>query len=1611
MKLKTKILTFSLASILGMMGMSATGLTNKSLITPVYAATQGQTYINSLYGYTTTKNTLYMTLNPNAYTDYTSSRYYDTGIQIYGTSNNGVISTTSSMKSSSNTVYFDFTTSNNLYVPSGVYQDVCVPMEYTFEVLSSSGSTYWKARYYNDLDIANDKQKTIKESIYIYGSGTTTTSISTEDYLSRGSSWKPNVFGKRSTYLPNGNYTIKVTRRYYVYFMDGDNTWTMRIYDSTETMSSSLLVDSTTPSLSMKDSNNTALASGAYTNKKVTFTASDTNYYGMYYRKPNSTSTYYTSSTSLTLGDTTGWYYVYSQDSLNNKSTEMSFYYDPTIPTGYISSNGTTIPSGGYISKPFAYNASDSQSGIDKIYYKAPFMSNYQIYTSGTIIPSNAGDGWYYFYSVDKAGNTSSTYQVFLETANPSFTLYKNNSSVYTHSISKNETIDTGLYYKRSDLVKIAYSSMSNVSTTNLTKNTNYVASNLTSDSYTISVTTATGLVTKYIIHIVDEEPYLTLNNNKLNDGSITYVNADTRVFATIDSVILNSGSTGMAITSTGENQVNEFVNYSTAKNYLLTTPEGTETTYHITLNDVAGYTASYTIIVDKKNPEGSWMQGNKQIVNGSFVNTPFHFEFDESLYTAMISINGGEYVSYHQGMYDVDGVYTIILTDKAGNKTTYILTHDSINPEGNLYADYKEVPNNTITNGKVYFSWDEDATCTVNGNLYQKNSVITEDGIYTFVLTDKAGNYSTYKIEIDTVAPSNNQTVLNDRKTQTISKWYTVEFDGHKTSFKDYEEALVFAKKLEFERSVSTLYLDDVSAFTQTHLIASGDKAKVGYYYRYKSAQNPNTELYYFDYDNLDEVISNYAKNYISTVNYLDYDKTHDYGDLSESMYENTWNNFDGIKAPIVNNYTFTNVDSNYIYARLSGTQDAYTLVDVTKTFKEQFSITGLYEIKEVDKAGNVSIYYVFLDNTAPTIKVKAEVFGEGESKEILITKDSLEVTNSYYYKLFSIKEIIDNDMWSNIKITNNGKATYYTYGDELPTLSDGGKYEISIYDRLNNSYSFNVYIVGKEANINFNVNEDSTSFNLGITLDQDFDTVISLEVYHNGTKLEGITPDNLAYCFDKDGTYTIILKDNFGRIIEKTFVFDKSLPNGNLSIDNQTKTKEEVSFTFDSSKYYAEIYVDGNLVATNNNGDVKLMADGKYRIKLINLSDLDNVNTYSFEIDNTAPVINLDGVDSGSTTNNNVTITWDDVNSTALIKNADGTLTALENGSVISKEGTYEVVVSDELGNSSTVSFTIDKSLSYKVNIGSESTYDIDTPTNQNVTINALENLNATVTKDGVAYDYQFGDVLSEEGTYKFFIMDDYGNNTTFTIVIDKSVNASINVGNGSITNDEVTISMGEAGTIVVTKDGIPMNYNAGGKLTEEGKYEVTIYDAYGNELHTSFEIVNGTKTSLDYHLGDDVKIIKVIHDGEEIEWNSNSLNFNLDGTYVVTVNVDGIEYSFTLSLDTTAPEITLNGIENGDTKDTTVTISDLTEEGMVEVYKDGVLIDYELGKEISDYGKYEIHVTDNLGNTRTYSFTLEYQMNGGAIALIIIGALALGVGVFLVTKNRKKIFKTKK
>ena len=86
-------------------------------------------------------------------------------------------------------------------------------------------------------------------------------------------------------------------------------------------------------------------------------------------------------------------------------------------------------------------------------------------------------------------------------------------------------------------------------------------------------------------------------------------------------------------------------------------------------------------------------------------------------------------------------------------------------------------------------------------------------------------------------------------------------------------------------------------------------------------------------------------------------------------------------------------------------------------------------------------------------------------------------------------------------------------------------------------------------------------------------------------------------------------------------------------------------------------------------------------------------------------------------------------------------------------------------------------------------------------------------------------------------------------------------------------------------------------------------------------------------------------------------------------------------------------------------------MSEEGTMEVYKDGEKINYEIGRELSAYGNYKVVLTDSLGNSRTVNFSIEYQMNGWAIALVVVGVLALGTLVGLVIFNRRKAFKSKK
>ena len=149
------------------------------------------------------------------------------------------------------------------------------------------------------------------------------------------------------------------------------------------------------------------ISSGSYTNKQIVYTASDTNFSRISYKKSTSSSysSYYSTSYTVPATDANnGKWYFYAVDTLGATCSTVNVYLDTVKPVGKVTSNGTTITNGGYTNKPFYYTATDT-GGVSKYEVKKAGSSVWTTYTSGTSLSGT--NGWYYFRATDKAGNVS----------------------------------------------------------------------------------------------------------------------------------------------------------------------------------------------------------------------------------------------------------------------------------------------------------------------------------------------------------------------------------------------------------------------------------------------------------------------------------------------------------------------------------------------------------------------------------------------------------------------------------------------------------------------------------------------------------------------------------------------------------------------------------------------------------------------------------------------------------------------------------------------------------------------------------------------------------------------------------------------------------------------------------------------------------------------------------------------------------------------------------------------------------------------------------------------------------------------------------------------------
>lgn len=185
--------------------------------------------------------------------------------------------------------------------------------------------------------------------------------------------------------------------------------------------------------------------------------------------------------------------------------------------------------------------------------------------------------------------------------------------------------------------------------------------------------------------------------------------------------------------------------NGSVSGTYTTGTEISEEGDYQLVVTDAVGNLTIINFKIDRTPPRVYYVS------NGATYNTnvePFFFEG-----TATLSRNNGSANAYNY--YDsisADGVYVLVVTDVAGNKTTVNFTIDKTAPivtgvtKG---TSYKTDVTPVFTEGT--------ATLSKNGATavpFTTDTTITEEGTYVLVVKDTVGNANTINFTIDKTNP-----------------------------------------------------------------------------------------------------------------------------------------------------------------------------------------------------------------------------------------------------------------------------------------------------------------------------------------------------------------------------------------------------------------------------------------------------------------------------------------------------------------------------------------------------------------------------------------------------------------------------------------------------------------------------------------------------------------------------------------------------------------------------------------------------------------------------------------------------------------------------------------
>ena len=944
----------------------------------------------------------------------------------------------------------------------------------------------------------------------------------------------------------------------------------------------------------------------------------------------------------VTIGAGSGWLVSNRQYMNASVSITYSFKVDTVTPT---LSGASTSTTGKYTNAAFTVTASDAASGAQTIYMKSPTASSFSsVGSTSKTVSASETNGLYSFYATDKAGNSSATYYVYLDTSKPTITLSPNKTyynANYTVTVA-----DTGSgvqYYQYTTPSGNSYTSTSASATMGVTENGQY--------TYRV-IDNAGNISADKVIYVDTVKPTGVVYSGTTAKTSGAKVNGDYIKFVGGDTL------SGLSALYVKLPNATSYTAYTSGSQY------ATEGTYSFYCTDNAGNTSdTYTITLDKTKPTGTITNSSGTTLTGAYTNAAFK-------YTATDAIAGlskveyktpgsSSWATYTSGSTiaatATNGQYQFRATDNAGNVSDVkSITLDSTKPTGQVYGGTTALASGSFTNaGKIKFV-TSDATSGLKSayvkgpnateyTAYTSGAEYTAEGTYYFYSVDNANNSSaTYSITLDMTPP---KILIAPPGGGTV---YTNGSMNQDFSCVGYDLGSDFAK-LEYMRPSDTAWQNYI--YSTTIPATSGDGL-----YTFRAQDR--------------------AGNYSETITVL-----LDTVKPIATIYGGTTVLSNGANTNAANVSFAASDDSSGIkqmYVKLPGSTQYTTYTTGTK-----YTDNGTYSFYCTDKAGNSSVTYtVTFDSSVPTGSIKDGGGGV--------------LTSTYTNKAFSYSASDSGVGIDKLQYTTPSNSSWVTYtsGTVIPATSTNGKYQFRALDKAGN--------VSEVKSITLDTVKPSgtlyggtTAVTSGATTNAGYikfvpsDSLSGVDkTYYKAPKATSYAAYTSGNQLTENGTYSFYCEDKAGNASATfTVLLDNIAP---TLVCSQVAFYEEYDDDFtvsvsdglsSVSLYYKTTAMTSYAKATGNSYTVKdSEPNGKYYFYATDTAG-NTSQTYWIQLNVVYPTATI--ITDEET--NTITITWAD-NSTGQLNGVQYT-----KNTKISKEGDYSFVLTSAKNRSTTYNFAL--------------------------------------------------------------------------------------------------------------------------------------------------------------------------------------------------------------------------------------------------------------------------------------------------------------------------------